>query len=82
MDESKFSWVDCKDVNIRVIAASGTELAFEVDPNAKCGLTGWIVALTTPSAESRAVSGNTYRNLKDYQAKEYRLFCTYHKRND
>jgi hypothetical protein len=82
MYESTFNWVDCKDVKIRVIAASDTELVFEVDPNAKCGVSGWIVALTTPSVESHVVSVNTYRNLKDYQSKEYRLFCTYYKRDD
>ncbi len=78
--ESKFTWGDCKGVKIRVIAASDTEFAFEVDPNGKCGWAGEIVALTRPSLESPAVSVNTYRSLVEYQAKEYKLFCTYSKR--
>jgi hypothetical protein len=36
--ESKFSWGrDCRSVKIRIVAASETQLAFEVDPKSKCG---------------------------------------------
>ncbi len=77
--ESKFSWGNCKGVKTRLISASETELVFSVDSNANCGWAGWTVALTTPSVESRTVSVNAYRNLKDYQAKQSKAFCAYSK---
>jgi hypothetical protein len=82
ISKSTFTWGDCNAVTIRVIAASDTELAFEVDPNAKCGWAGLIVALTTPSLASRAVSVNAYRTLIAYQGKESDAFCAYYKRID
>jgi hypothetical protein len=82
MYETNFTWGDCKKVTIRVIAGSDTdtELVFEVDPNAKCGWAGLVVALTTPSPDSRAVSVNAYRSLEKYRAKESVAFCAYTKR--
>ena len=77
---STFSWADCKVVRIRVITVSDTELVFEVDPKAKCGLAGWIVALTTPSADSRAVDVTAYQSLMQYETKGYDSFCAYVKR--
>lgn len=77
--KSKFSWGDCKDVKSRLISTSETGLAIEIDSSAKCGWSGWIVALSTPSPESRAVSVNAYRSLKDYQAKQSKAFCAYSK---
>lgn len=76
---STFTWGDCKEVTIRMVAAFDTEFAFEVDPNAKCGWAGLIVALTIPTAESRAVDVNAYRSLIAYQAKESIAFCAYSK---
>jgi hypothetical protein len=80
MHASKFSWGDCKEAKIRVIAASDTELLFEVDPKAKCGWAGWIVGLTRPSTASRAVSVNAYRNIQDHQAGGHQVFCAYSKK--
>jgi hypothetical protein len=82
IQESTFTWGDCKDVKFRVIAASDTEFAFEVDPSATCGWTGEIVALTRTSLESPAVSVNIYRSLIDYQAKGFSAFCAYSKRTN
>ena len=80
MYPSKFSWVDCREANVRVIAMSDTELAFEVDPKTRCGAAGLIVTLTRLSAERPGVDVNTYRSLEKYQAKEYDLFCVYSKK--
>ena len=77
---STFTWGDCNTVKIRVIGASDTEFAFEVDPSAKCGWAGWIVALTPLSPDWRVVDVNAYRRLEKYQAKQYDLFCGYSKR--
>jgi hypothetical protein len=77
-----FNWGSCKNVSIRVIAASVTEFAFEVDPSARCGWAGWIVALTTPSAESIAVDVNAYRKLAKYRAKERDAYCAYSRKID
>jgi hypothetical protein len=80
--ESTFTWGDCKKAKIHVIAASDTELAFEVDSSTKCGWAGLIVALTTPSPDSRAVSVNAYRSLEKYQMRESVAFCAYSKRTN
>ena len=80
ISESTFSWGDCKNVKIHVIAVSDTELAFEVDPNGKCGWAGWIVAMTTSLAEARVVDVNAYSGLIKYEAKEHYLSCDYSKR--
>jgi hypothetical protein len=80
MHESKFSWMNCREAKIRVIAASDREIAFEVDPKAKCGWAGWLVGLTALSPEWRDVDVKAYRNLSDYRAKEYKAFCAYSKR--
>lgn len=34
MNASRFRWMDCKSVKYRVVAASETQLLFEVDPKA------------------------------------------------
>jgi hypothetical protein len=78
--EAKFTWGDCKTVKIRVIAASDTELAFEVDPNAKCSLSGWIVALTALPPDGRAVDVRAYQSLQSYQLKGHQVFCAYTRR--
>lgn len=79
MYASKFSWVDCKDANIRVIAMSDSELMFEVDAKARCGAAGLVVTLTRLSG-GPAVDVHTYRSLEAYRAKEYGLFCVYSKK--
>lgn len=76
---SRFSWGDCKEVKSQVLSASETGLVIEIDPNARCGWSGWIVALTTSSPESRAISVNAYRNLNDYRTKHSKAFCAYSK---
>jgi hypothetical protein len=77
--ESKFTWGDCKEVTIRVIASSNGGLVFEADPKAKCAWEGWIIAL---SQDWEIVDVHAYRNLKDYQAKQYGLFCSYTKKTE
>ncbi|MGH7304426.1 MAG: hypothetical protein ACRELZ_14110 [Candidatus Rokuibacteriota bacterium] len=74
---STIRWVDCREASIRVVATSDTELVFEVDPNAKCGVAGQIVTLTRLSASGPVVDVKTYRSLEKYRAKEYDLFCVY-----
>lgn len=83
VNKSTFSWMDCNEVNIQPILVSLTELSFEVDPTAKCGWAGWIVALTTSSPESlAAIRVNAYRGLQQYQAKGYGASFPYSKISD
>jgi hypothetical protein len=75
------SWSDCKRAKIKLMSVSETELALAIDSNARCGWGGWIVALTKPSAGSRAVDVNAYRTLDEYQARQTSTFCAYSKRS-
>ena len=79
MGRANLTWGDCKRAKTQLISVSKTELVVSVDPKANCGWAGWIVALTTPSADSRAVSVNAYRARADYQAKNSKSFCAYSK---
>jgi hypothetical protein len=79
INESEFTWGDCKSVATQLVSVSPSHLAFSVNSDANCGWAGWIVELTTPSQESRAVSVSAYRTLKDYESKERKAFCAYAK---
>ena len=80
LEDSIFSWGDCKRVKFHAIADSEREIAFYVDSKANCGWAGWIVSLTRHKAESQAVQVNAYRSLGAFRAKDYRLSCSYSKR--
>jgi len=67
---------------MRVVTASDTELVLEVDRAAKCEYAAWIVRLKALSTESPAVEVTAYRNMKDYQAKEYKSYCASSKRSN
>ncbi len=79
---SKFSWMDCRNVQIRAIDASATEFVFEVDRGAQCGWAGWLVELATDSRDSRSVSVKAYRNVEAHRVDEHKLFCAYSKNLD
>ena len=79
---SKFSWMGCRNAQIRAIDASATKFVFEVDRGARCGWAGWIIELATTSRESPSVSVKAYRDMEDHRVDEYKLFCAYSKNLD
>jgi hypothetical protein len=79
--KTDFTWGDCKRAKTRLMSVSETDLAIAIDSDARCGWAGWIVALTKPAAESRAVDVNAYRTPDEYQAKQTSAFCAYSKRS-
>ena len=72
--KNTLSWQDCKNAPIKILLTNEKEMAFKVDKNSSCGLSGKLIVIYR---DEEGAYPSIQSNMKQYLSNPYGHSCTY-----